>query len=178
GGLGIGAGGDAEGGWARELAGGASMDLGCYVLDAARQLGSWIGAAPQIVSADATLRAPEVDASMRVELAYPGRVTGHCVWDMDAGERTMTWSVTGTEGAATSPAFAVPHVDNRLLLTRNGRTSEEVLGDRTSYTYQLARLVDAVRGGPPFPADVARSVANAELIDECYRRAGLSPRAK
>jgi predicted dehydrogenase len=120
--------------WSLELAGGATMDLGCYVLDAARQLGVRIGAAPQIVTADVALRAPQVDASMRVELAYPGGVTGHCVWDMDAGQRTMTWSVTGTEGAATSPAFAVPHLDNRLLLTRGGRTSHEVLGDQTSYT--------------------------------------------
>lgn len=162
--------------WSPELAGGATMDLGCYVLDAARQLGAWIGAAPQIVSAVATLRAPEVDASMRVELAYPGGVTGHCVWDMDAGSRTMTWTVTGTEGVATSPAFAVPHMDNRLLVTRNGRTSQEVLGDQTSYTYQLARLAGALRGGQPFPAGIDESVANAELIDECYRRAGLSPR--
>ncbi len=104
--------------WSPELAGGATMDLGCYVLDAARQLGSWIGAAPGIVIARATLRARDVDASMRVELAYPGGVTGHCVWDMDARDRTMTWSVTGTEGVATSPAFAVPHMDNRLVVTR------------------------------------------------------------
>jgi hypothetical protein len=27
-------------------------------------------------------------------------MTGHCVWDMDAAERTMTWAVTGTEGTA------------------------------------------------------------------------------
>jgi predicted dehydrogenase len=163
--------------WSPELAGGATMDLGCYVLDAARQLGAWIGAAPRIVTADVALQAPEVDASMRVELAYPGGVTGHCVWDMDAGQRTMSWSVTGTEGTATLPAFAVPHMDNRLVLTRGGRTSQEVLGDRTSYTYQLARLAEALRGGPPFPAGIDGSVANAELIDECYRRAGLSPRA-
>ncbi len=164
--------------WSWELAGGATMDLGCYVLDAARQLGLWIGAPPQIVNVDATLRAPEVDASMRVELAYPGGVAGRCRWDMDAGERIMTWTVTGTEGVATSPAFAVPHMDNRIVVTRDGRTSEEVLGDQTSYTYQLARLADALRGGKPFPAGIDGSVANAELIDECYRRAGLSPRAK
>lgn len=163
--------------WSRELAGGATMDLGCYVLDAARQLGLWIEAAPEIVNVDAVLWAPGVDASMRVELAYPGGVTGHCVWDMDARERTMTWSVTGTEGVATSPAFAVPHMDNRLMVTVDGRTSEEVLGDQTSYTYQLARLAGALQGGQPFPAGIDGSVANAELIDECYRRAGLSPRA-
>jgi predicted dehydrogenase len=77
---------DSDPRWSRELAGGATMDLGCYVLDAARQLGLWIGAAPQIVRADAALRGPEVDASMRVQLAYPGGVTGRCVWDMDAAE--------------------------------------------------------------------------------------------
>jgi predicted dehydrogenase len=94
---------------------------------------------------------PEVDASMRVELAYPGGVTGHCRWDMDAPEWTMTWSVTGTEGVVTSPAFAVPHMDNRLRVSRHGRTSEEVLGDRTSYTYQLARLADSLQGGAALP---------------------------
>ena len=167
---------DSDPRWSRELAGGATMDLGCYVLDAARTLGRWIDAAPRIVSVDATLRAPGVDASMRVELAYPGGVIAHCRWDMAAADRTMTWSVTGTEGVATSPAFAVPHTDNRLTVTRNGRTSEEVLGDHTSYTYQLARLADSLRGGPPFPIDIDGSVANAELIDECYRRARLSPR--
>jgi predicted dehydrogenase len=162
--------------WSRELAGGATIDLGCYVLDAARQLGAWIGAAPQIVTAGTTLRAPGVDASMRVELAYPSGVTGRCTWDMDAAERIMTWTVTGTEGAATSPAFAVPHTGNRLLVTRNGQASEEVLGDQTSYTYQLARLAGALQDGRPVPDRIDGSVANADLIDECYRRTGLSPR--
>jgi predicted dehydrogenase len=152
------------------------MDLGCYVLDAARTFGQWIKSEPEIESVDATLRAPEVDASMRVRLAYPGGVTGDCVWDMDAAARTMTWTVTGTEGTATSPSFAVPHLDNRVVVTGPGRTGEEVLGDRTSYTYQLARLTEALQGGRPFPTGIDGSVANAELIDECYRRAGLSPR--
>ena len=95
---------------------------------------------------------------------------------MNAAERTMTWTVTGTRGTATSPAFAVPHTGNRLIVTRNGRTSEEVLGDQTSYTCQLARLADALQSGQPFPAGIDGALANAELIDECYRRAGLSPR--
>lgn len=163
--------------WSAALSGGATMDLGCYVLDAARQFGHWIGAAPEIVSVDATLKSPGVDAAMRAELAYGAGVVGRCVWDMDAADRTMTWSVTGTKGRATSPAFAVPHMDNRLLTTRGDHTDEQIIGDATSYTYQLARVADVVRAGPPYPADVDGSVANADLIDECYRRAGLRPRA-
>jgi len=96
---------------------------------------------------------------------------------MAAAERVMTWSVTGTGGEATSVAFAVPHTDNRLVVTRDGRATEEILGDQTSYTYQLDRLAGDLRTGQPFPAGVDGSVANADLIDECYRRAGLSPRA-
>ena len=46
------------------------MDLGCYVLHAARQLGRWLDEAPSVVSAEATLKKPTVDAAMRVELAY------------------------------------------------------------------------------------------------------------
>jgi hypothetical protein len=72
----------------------------------------------------------------------------------------------------------VPHLDNRLVVTRNGQTSEEVLGDQTSYTYQLARLADDLHSGQPFPAGIDGSVANAELIDDCHRGAGLSPRGK
>nr|WP_296076221.1 Gfo/Idh/MocA family oxidoreductase [uncultured Actinoplanes sp.] len=159
--------------WSLGLAGGATMDLGCYVLDAARVFGSWIGAEPRIVSVEAELRAPEVDSAMRVELDYGGGVTGHCRWDMDAAERTMTWTVTGSDGSATSAAFAVPHLDNRLGVTRHGETSVAVLGDQTSYTYQLARIAASLTDR----ASLDGPVANAELIDECYRRAGLTPRA-
>ena len=128
------------------------------------------------MSADATLRAPEIDAAMHVELDYGAGVTGSCTWDMDAGHRTMTWTVVGSKGAATSPAYAVPHLDNRLIITRDGRTTQETLGNQTSYTYQLAHLADTLRDSTPFLIDMDDSVSNAELIDACYRSAGLSPR--
>jgi predicted dehydrogenase len=46
--------------WSLELAGGATMDLGCYVLSAAREFGKWVGGAPEITSVQARLRAPEM----------------------------------------------------------------------------------------------------------------------
>jgi len=57
-----------------------------------------------------------------------------------------------------------------------GLTEEQTLGDQTSYTYQLAALADTLQTGAEFLIDVDDSVANAELIDEVYRRAGLAPR--
>jgi len=154
------------------------MDLGCYVLSAARQFGRWLDQPPSVVSAEATLKKPNVDASMRVELAYPGGIRGQLHWDMNAEDRQMVWTVIGTEGTAVVPAFAVPHLDNRIVISRDGSTEEQILGDQTSYSYQLAALENTLQNGAEFLIDVDDSVANAELIDEVYRRAGLSPRAK
>lgn len=95
---------------------------------------------------------------------------------MNAADRQMVWTVVGTAGTAVVPAFAVPHLDNRIVITQDGSTAEQTLGDQTSYTYQLAALADTLQTGAEFLIDVDDSVANAELIDEVYRRAGLSPR--
>jgi predicted dehydrogenase len=152
------------------------MDLGCYVLSAARQLGRWLGEAPSVASAKATLNKPDVDSAMWVELAYPGGFQGGLHWDMNAADRAMVWTVEGTAGTAVVPAFAVPHMDNRILITNDGDTVEHTLGDQTSYTYQLAALADTLQTGVEFLIDVQDSVANAELIDEVYRAAGLAPR--
>ena len=159
--------------WSLELGGGATMDLGCYVLSAARHFGRWIGAAPQIVTAEADLKSPGLDAAVRLDLTYRGGVTGSAVWDMNATDRTMTWTVIGSDGTAVSPAFAVPHLDNRLLVTRGGTTTAEPHGDRTSYTYQLADLARTLEDGAPFLVDIDDAVANAELVDQCLGLVGL-----
>jgi hypothetical protein len=105
-----------------------------------------------------------------------GGIRGWLHWNMNADSRQMVWAITGTAGTAVVPAFAVPHLDNRILITHDGRTAEQTLGDQTSYTYQLAALADTLQTGAEFLIDVDDSVANAELIDKVYRRAGLSPR--
>jgi predicted dehydrogenase len=167
---------DSDPRWSLELAGGATMDLGCYVLNAARQVGRWLDQAPSVVRAETTLKKPDVDAAMWVELAYPGGIRGRLHWDMNAQGRQMVWTVIGTAATAVVPAFAVPHLDSRIVITRDGSTEEQTLGAQTSYTYQLAALADTLQTGAEFLIDVDDSVANAELIDEVYRRAGLSAR--
>ena len=118
--------------WSLELAGGATMDLGCHLLNAARQFGRWIGGQPELVSVEVTLKEPEVDSAMTVDVAYPGGITGHCVWDMDAEGRAMTWKVIGSAGTATSLGYAVPHLDNRVIITRgDGRGEGGVIRRRT-----------------------------------------------
>ena len=59
------------------LGGGALMDLGCYAVDMVRRFG---GSTPEVVSAQAKLRGPQVDRVMTAELRFAGGHTGriHC----------------------------------------------------------------------------------------------------
>jgi hypothetical protein len=66
-----------------------------------------------------------------------------------------------TAATAVVPAFAVPHLDNRIVVTRGGSTEEQTLGDKTSYTYQLGALAETLQTGAEFLIDVDDSVSNA-----------------
>jgi predicted dehydrogenase len=57
-------------------------------------------------------------------------------------------------------------------------TTTEHLGVRSSYIYQLEELIRAQRGGAPMPTGPDDAVATAELIDRCYRAAGLPLRPR
>ena len=64
---------DSDPRWSLELGGGATMDIGCYVLHAARQVGRWTSGEPSVVHADATLKAADIDAGMVAELPVSRR---------------------------------------------------------------------------------------------------------
>ncbi len=163
--------------WSRELDGGATMDLGCYVLNAARHLGHWIGATPRLSGVVATLWSPDVDSAVTADLDYSGGPSGRVHWDMDAAERRMIWTVRGSLATAVSPAFAVPHMDPRLVVTdSSGAVREEKPDADTSYTHQLAALAETLSTGGPFLVDADDAVANLDLVDVVYREAGLTPR--
>jgi predicted dehydrogenase len=169
--------------WSYELAGGATMDLGCYVINALRHLGRWMGTEIELRAAEGIRRrhAPEVDEAMRIDVLYGNGATGVGRWDMAGDDLDMAWTIEGTRAAAISPAFAIPHRDNRLHVRVGKRTTTEAAGDQTSYTYQLAALASTLREGAAFPVDLDDAVANAEFIDAAYalsgfpRRPSLSP---
>ena len=65
-----------------DLAGGATMDVGTYTVHMARLLGC---EEPEVVSAEAKLRTPDVDRAMRAELSVPERAhRSHHVLDVVA----------------------------------------------------------------------------------------------
>lgn len=171
---------DSDPRWSLDLAGGATMDLGCYSLHAIRHLGlRFLGGEPSVTSATAVGRVGRegVDQSLFVELAYPSGATASGGSDMAADGWDFHLTVTGSEGVLHVPDFPRPHEDDSLVLRRTGEAEVvERLGNRSSYTYQLEAFAARIRSGAPLPYDVTDTVPQAELIDAAYRAAGLEPR--
>jgi predicted dehydrogenase len=159
-----------------DLAGGATMDTGCYAVHMNRTVA---GAEPDVVRAEARTARPGVDRWMRAQLAYPDGVTG-----------TMTcalWSstllavrvrATGTDGELRVFNPTGPQFGYRMTLRRGGAKQRiRVEGAKTAtYTYQLRAFLGAVDGGTPPLTPPADAVANMRVVDAIYRAAGLGVR--
>ncbi|WP_338893115.1 Gfo/Idh/MocA family oxidoreductase [Rhodococcus sovatensis] len=162
--------------WSLDLAGGVMMDLGCYGLHAARLFGKYAGGIPEIALATAVERHPGVDESFDVALQYPSGATATSSNSMIDPDYLFTLAVFGSKGEAFAHNFIKPNEDDRVSVTVGSTTTVEHLGTRTSYTYQLESFADHVSNGSPLPLDAADAVANMAMIDDAYRKAGVSPR--
>lgn len=164
--------------WSYALAGGALMDLGCYSLHVHRALAPWAGGPPRVAAARAGERAghPGVDEWLDADLEFPGGATGRARCNMAADHRRYDCRIIGSRGEAAAVNFAEPHRDDRIIVTTAAGTRTEELGRRSSYTYQLEAFAAHLRDGAPLPTDADDAVANMQLIDDCYRAAGLNPR--
>jgi predicted dehydrogenase len=166
--------------WSLALAGGATMDLGCYSLHAQRVLGPWGGGEPELVAARAGERAgsPGVDEWLEARLRFPSGATGVARCHMASDRRLMTYRVVGSRGEALVANFVEPHRDDRLIIRTPAGEHVEHHGTRSSYTYQLEAFTRAVRGLAAFPIDVDDAVATMRLVDACYVAAGMRPRPR
>jgi predicted dehydrogenase len=158
-----------------DLAGGAAMDMGCYVLHVVRTLG---GAEPEVTAARAKLLSPGVDRAMDIDLRFPAGATGRAVCSMlSARLLDVSARVEGTRGRLRVLNPIAPHLFHRLRVeSGEGARSERVPGPAT-YTAQLEAFVRVTRGGAPAPTDLEDAIANRSLIDAAYRAAGLAPRS-
>ncbi|MEZ5340081.1 MAG: Gfo/Idh/MocA family oxidoreductase [Acidimicrobiales bacterium] len=159
---------------AYELSGGALMDLGCYPLQ-------WVRFAveeePTVSSASMVEGRPMVDVQTAVELAFPGGATGSVTTRMSPGTERQIWlEVTGSLGTLRADNPLAPHRGNKITVTTVDGQSEEHVGGASTYHYQLAAFRDAIVHGAPFPTGGDDAIATMELIDACYRAAGLAPR--
>jgi predicted dehydrogenase len=157
------------------LAGGAMMDMGCYVVNLARLLG---GEEPVVRSATAKLHAPDVDRAMSAQLLFPSGHTGavHCSmwssWVLRAAAR-----VVGEDAEMRVFNPIGPQYVSWLTVRSGGTRRIEFPTRRPTYAYQLDAFCDAVLRGQPVLTTPEDAVANMQVLDAVYRAAGMHPRA-
>ncbi|GAT11593.1 Gfo/Idh/MocA family oxidoreductase [Mycolicibacterium novocastrense] len=151
------------------LAGGATMDVGCYTVDMARTFG---GPIAEVLSARAKLRDPRVDRAMTAELKFAGGHSGRVrcsMWSSDlmrAGAK-----VIGDRGEMTVLSQRAPF--RRLTVRSPGGDRVEPFSARSTYDYQLDAFAAAVLRGAPVGTTPEEAVENMAVIDDIYRAAGL-----
>jgi predicted dehydrogenase len=157
-----------------DLAGGATMDAGCYPIHQLRLLA---GAEPSVVRAKARLSSPGVDRAMTADMLFEDGRTGRIVCSMFSVRLLkLAVKVVGDDGRLDVFNMQAPHMWNRVTIRSGGvRTRERVKGDAT-YTYQMRAFRAAVVDGGPVLTPPADAIANMKVIDDVYRAAGLEPR--
>lgn len=158
-----------------DLAGGATMDLGCYAIRLLRFLTS---AEPAVVRAQARCASPQVDRWMTAELHFPGDVTGSftcAFWSRKLIR--ITARVVGEAGEMRVLNPILPQLYHRLQVQTTTDTRTERFPGDSTYTYQLRAFVDAVQGKSTLLTDGRDGVANMRVIDAVYAKAGLQQRS-
>jgi predicted dehydrogenase len=162
--------------WDVPLGGGATMDLGCYAIQWVRHAA---GEDPEVVSAEAVCPVEGVDGSLGAELRWPSGVTGTIHSSMIApGDSVEAWlRVSGEHGRMLVTNPLGPQTGGALISVDLGDRVWYEEGDTsTTYYHQLVAFRDAINQGTPFPTTADDGVRNMEIIDACYRAAGLDPR--
>jgi predicted dehydrogenase len=158
-----------------DLAGGAMMDMGSYVVHMARMLG---GEEPSVTSATAKLQSPDVDRAMSAELLFPGGHTAsiHCsMWSSSVLH--LAARVVGDDGELRVFNPIGPQFISWLTVRSGGGRRTEIPSRRPTYAYQLDAFCHAVLRGGPVLTSPHDSVATMTVIDAVYRAANMRLRA-
>lgn len=166
--------------WDLAIGGGATMDLGCYPIQWVRLAA---GSDPDVVSAEAVCRVPEIDGSLVAELRWPSGVTGSIGSSMIASgtSRVATLRVVGERGTMLANNPLAPQAEGTFgasvitVETADG-IERHVAATTSTYFHQLVAFRDAIVDGTTFPTTADDAVRNMEIVDACYRAAGLQVR--
>ncbi|WP_313864692.1 Gfo/Idh/MocA family oxidoreductase [Mycobacterium sp.] len=153
------------------LAGGATMDAGCYAVNMARTFG---GSTPEVVSAQAKLHDPQVDRAMTAELRFAGGHTGRVrcsMWSRRLFD--ISAKVVGDRGQLNVLNPVMPQMFHRLSVRTADDNRVERFPRRATYAYQLDAFANAVLRGAPVKTNPQDAIENMTVIDAIYRAAGL-----
>jgi len=153
------------------LAGGATMDAGCYAVHMVRTFG---GSTPEVIAAQAKLRDSQVDRAMTAELQFAAGHTGrvHCsMWSSTLLQ--LSAKVIGDRGELRVLNPVTPQLFHRLSVRSADGNRVERFPRRATYAYQLDAFVAAMLRGEPVKTTPEDAVENMTVIDAIYRAAGL-----
>jgi predicted dehydrogenase len=153
------------------LAGGATMDVGCYAVHMVRTFG---GSTPEVVSAQAKLRDRQVDRAMTAELRFPEGHTARIRCSMWSSHLLGLSAKVIGDGGEARLRVVNPMAPFRRLAVRSMRGNRvERFPARSSYAYQLDAFAGAVLRGEPVKTPPEDAVENMTVIDAIYRAAGM-----
>jgi len=156
------------------LAGGATMDMGCYTLSIVRTLA---GGEPTVRAARAKLLKPGIDRAMEADLEFGDGRTGFVRCSMWSRHILGTSArVEGSRGTLTVINPVLPHFFHRLRVDTNAGWRRERIRGPATYRCQLDAFVAAIRDGALLATGPDFSIANMAAIDAVYEAAGLAPR--
>jgi predicted dehydrogenase len=153
------------------LAGGATMDAGCYAVHMVRTFG---GSTPEVVSAQPKLRDPRVDRAMTAEVRFAEGHTGRIrcsMWSPRLLE--ISAHVVGDQGELHALNPVLPQLYHRLSVRSSTGKRVERFPRRASYAYQLDAFAAAVLRGEPVKTTPQDAIENMTVVDAIYRTAGL-----
>jgi len=152
------------------LAGGATMDMGCYPVSLLRLLTP----GPRVNGAEAKLSSPGVDRAMDAHFSLPDGGSAHIGCSMfSSSVLRLHAEVTGDNGKITVFNPFSPQYGHRMKVTTSLGTRKERFSRKPSYDFQLEAFVAAVEDGASFPTTAADAIRTMELIDAIYNAAGL-----
>ena len=153
------------------LAGGATMDAGCYAVHMVRTFG---GSTPEVVSAQPKLRDPRVDRAMTAEVRFAEGHTGRIrcsMWSPRLLE--ISAHLVGDQGELHALNPVLPQLYHRLSVRSSTGKRVERFPRRASYAYQLDAFAAAVLRGEPVKTTPEDAIENMTVVDAIYRNAGL-----
>jgi predicted dehydrogenase len=161
--------------WQLDLAGGSTMDVGCYTIHLLRTLA---GEEPAVIGASARERSIGIDRWLEADMRFAGGATGKVTASM-LSPRVLSLGarVEGDKGELRVFNPYAPHYFSRVTVSTNGKKRTEPRASREpTYMFQLRAFAGAVLRGEPILTGPADSIANMRVIDAAYRAAGLEPR--
>jgi predicted dehydrogenase len=160
--------------WDPGLAGGATMDAGCYPIHMIRHL---IDCEPEVTSAQARLRSPGIDRFMEAELRFSSGVTAVATCSMLSSRLlSVRLRVVGTEGEVRVLNPLAPDKFHRLTIRSKNERHVEHSTRRPTYDFQLDAFRRAIERGEPVITGPEDAIANMVVIDNVYQAAGLEIR--